>query len=91
MPFSEQKYLIDGFLNIRFFGFFSVTVCASVSYLRNLWEFPGGPVVRTQHSHSRGPGSIPGEGAKIPQTTSHAATARGKKGGGHRTKHNEKL
>ena len=74
-----------------FLFFSSVMVCAFLSYLRNLWEFPGGPVVRTQHSHSRGPGSIPGEGAKIPQTTSHAATARGKKEGGHRTKHNEKL
>ena len=30
-------------------------------------EFPGGPVVRTWHSHCQGPGSIPGQGTKILQ------------------------
>ena len=30
-------------------------------------EFPGGPVVRTQHFHCPGLGSIPGWGTKIPQ------------------------
>ena len=30
-------------------------------------EFPGGPVVRTQHFHCRGLGSIPGRGTNIPQ------------------------
>ena len=33
----------------------------------NLREFPGGPVVRTWHSHCRDPGSIPGRGTKIPR------------------------
>ena len=28
---------------------------------------PGGPVVRTQHFHCQGPGSIPGQGTKISQ------------------------
>ena len=32
-------------------------------------ESPGSPVVRTQHFHYWGPGSIPGWGAKIPQAT----------------------
>ena len=31
------------------------------------WEFPGGPVVRTQHFHCPGSGSIPGRGTKIPK------------------------
>ena len=30
-----------------------------------LWDFPGGPVVKTSSSSSRGSGSIPGQGAKI--------------------------
>ena len=30
-------------------------------------EFPGGPVVRTLCFHCWGPGSIPGQGTKIPQ------------------------
>ena len=32
-------------------------------------KFPDGPVVRTWHFHCQGPGSIPGQGTKIPQTT----------------------
>ena len=32
------------------------------------WKFPGNPVVRTWRSHCWGPGSIPGQGTKIPQT-----------------------
>ena len=39
------------------------------------WEFPSGPVVRTQQFHHFGPGSIPGLGTEIP----HQATARKKK------------
>ena len=41
-----------------------------------LWEFPGGPVVRTQHFHCCGQGSIPGLGAKIPH---QAAVCRSQK------------
>ena len=33
------------------------------------WDFPGGPVVRTQHLHCTGLGSIPGRGTKVPQAT----------------------
>ena len=32
-----------------------------------LWEFPGGPMVRTWRFHCCGTGSIPGRGTKIPQ------------------------
>ena len=32
----------------------------------NLWDFPGGPAVRTSPSNAGGAGSIPGWGAKIP-------------------------
>ena len=32
---------------------------------KNWREFPGGPVLRTWHVHC--PGSIPGQGAEIPQ------------------------
>ena len=35
--------------------------------MKQLWEFPGGPVVRTRRFHCRGPGSIPGWGTKILQ------------------------
>ena len=46
----------------------SVTITVR-NYIRKLtvWEFPGSPVVKTQHFHCRGPGSIPGLGTKIPQ------------------------
>ena len=37
----------------------------------NIREFPGGPVVRTQHFHCQGQGSIPGWGIKILQTMRH--------------------
>ena len=30
-----------------------------------LQDFPGGPVVKTLHSHFGGQGSIPGQGTKI--------------------------
>ena len=33
---------------------------------RNLWDFPGGPVVKTSPSNAAGMGLIPGWGAKIP-------------------------
>ena len=42
-------------------------------------EFPGGPVVRSQHFHCWGPGSIPGRGTKIP--TSPVAWPKKKKEG----------
>ena len=32
-------------------------------------EFPGGPVVRTPGFHCCGPGSVPGQGTKIPKAT----------------------
>ena len=34
-------------------------------------EFSGSPVVRTQHFHCGGLGSIPGQGTRIPQATQH--------------------
>ena len=33
-----------------------------------MWEFPGGPVIRTWHFHCWGPGSVPGQGTNIPAT-----------------------
>ena len=41
----------------------------NIKYTR---EFPGGLVIRTQHFHWHGPGSIPGQGTKIPQITQHS-------------------
>ena len=32
---------------------------------RHKGDFPGGPVVKTPHFHSRGTGSVPGRGTKI--------------------------
>ena len=34
-------------------------------------EFPGSPVVRTQHFHCQGLGSISGWGTKVPQAAGH--------------------
>ena len=31
-----------------------------------MWDFPGGPVVKTSPSNAVGMGSIPGQGAEIP-------------------------
>ena len=39
------------------------------SQSRSLWEFPGGPVVKTSPSNAGGAGSIPGQGAKIPHAS----------------------
>ena len=36
---------------------------------RKSWEFPGGPVVRTQCFRSCAPGLIPGQETKIPHTS----------------------
>ena len=36
-----------------------------------MWEFPGGPMVRTQRFHCWGPGSVPGWGIKTLQVTWH--------------------
>ena len=41
-----------------------------------LWEFPGGPAVRSWRFHCRDPGSIPGQGTKIPQATWHGQKKR---------------
>ena len=43
------------------------------------WEFPGGPVVRTQCFDCRGPGSILGWGTKIPQAAPHTQKKNRKK------------
>ena len=34
-----------------------------------VWDFPGGPVVKTPHSQCRGAGLIPGQGTKIPHAS----------------------
>ena len=36
-----------------------------------IWDFPCSPEVRPPHFHFRGMGSIPGQGAKIPQSGLH--------------------
>ena len=48
---------------------FSSSPEVSLSHLKitQVREFPGSPVVRTQHFHCGGPGSIPGQGTKITQ------------------------
>ena len=44
----------------------------SVKHYSN-WEFPGGPRVRTPHSHAEGPSSVHGQGPinKITQALQH--------------------
>ena len=34
-----------------------------------VWDFPGGPVVKTLPSNAGGAGSIPGQGAEIPHAS----------------------
>ena len=48
-------------------------VTVPLSSLR-LWDFPGGPVVKTPPSNAGGTGSVPCQGAKIP----HASWAKTK-------------
>ena len=43
------------------------------------WEFPGGPVVRTRLFHCWGPGSIPGQGTKMPPPGKPSHMAKKKK------------
>ena len=43
-------------------------------------EFPGGPVVRTQGFHGRGPASVPGRGTKILQAMQQSQKKRKKRG-----------
>ena len=43
------------------------------------WEFPGGPVVRTQCFHCRGLGSASGWGTKIPQASQRGQKKKKKK------------
>ena len=45
---------------------YSQTICLFIQK-GSLWEFLGGPLVRTQHFHCQGLSSIPGQGTKIPQ------------------------
>ena len=39
------------------------------NYFKVHRNFPGGPVVRTQHFHCQGPGSIPAWGTKVSKDT----------------------
>ena len=43
--------------------------------IKNNWDFPGSPVVKTPPSNAEDVGSIPGQGTKIP----HAMWSRDKK------------
>ena len=42
----------------------------------NNWGFPGGPAVRTQSFYCGGPGSVLGQGTKIPQAVWHGQKAK---------------
>ena len=42
-------------------------------------DIPGGLVVKTQHFHCWGPGSIPGRGTKVPEALLHGQKKRRKK------------
>ena len=35
-------------------------------FISKMWDFLGGPVVKTLSSNAKGEGSIPGQGAEIP-------------------------
>ena len=47
--------------------------------IQKSWEFPGGPVVRTQGFHGQGPGSIPCQGTKILEALWHGQKTKNKK------------
>ena len=40
--------------------------------IRDIWDFPCGPVVKTPGFQCRGMGSIPGQGTKIPHVEPHS-------------------
>ena len=54
---------------------------SSFNHNRGFWEFPGGPVVRAPRVHRRDPGSIPGQGTKIPQAAWRGEKKRRKRTG----------
>ena len=60
------------------FLFFSVVVC-SFLIKESLWDFPGGPVVKSLPCNAGDMSSIPGQGTKTPhaqeQLSPYAATA----------------
>ena len=62
--------IIDAFVLVYIFFFSKKTA---------LWEFPGGPVVRTQHFHCQCPGLIPGRGTKTPEAARHSQKKKKKK------------
>ena len=43
------------------------------------WKFPGGLVIRIQRFHCCGPGSIPGQGTEISQTSGSGQKGKKKK------------
>ena len=47
-----------------------IVVCTTQVYpfikIHQIWDFPGGPVVKTSPSNAWGAGLTPGQGAKIP-------------------------
>ena len=58
LPFCRLSfYFVDSF------------ICSAKAC--EFWEFPGGPVVRTQCFHCMVPGFIPGQGTKSPQAAQH--------------------
>ena len=68
----------QSFQNVALPGEYDFTVwprSLTVIYLLHLdlnsrlRELPGDPVVETWHFHCHGPGSVPGQGARIPQAT----------------------
>lgn len=46
-----------------------LNIFTQINYTHSLWEFSGGSEVRTLLSTAKDPGSIPGQGTKIPQAT----------------------
>ena len=57
------------YVNAAFFCFFKILLSILLKRKNNqdlqFREFPGSPVVRTQHFHCHGPGSIPGQETQI--------------------------
>ena len=61
-----QLYIVLALSGVHFL------ICKTEIKVPTSWEFPGGPVVRTQYCRCGSLGSTPGWGTKIPQAAQHS-------------------
>ena len=73
--FCASLWVCDMLLSMTWYDVKIWSFCKLVTHRSHLnclyGEFPGSPAVRTQCSHCWGPGSIPGQGTRIPWAMKH--------------------